>query len=147
MRFYIFFSCIFLYVNSCVAQNSNLLNERVITKFIEKNKEFSEPFLTNNFLYLFGVGKNFEVGEIKVVFLNLESVKKKVEKDGEFNLIKMNEIEQQDDYLKVSFNHLRAKKNDRVDFIYFDNFNSDYCIKFDCETNSFNIFWCGEKYE
>ena len=147
MRILGIFFVLWMSIYSCMAQDKSSLEVSIITKFVDDNKEFEEPYLKGGVLYLFGYGENFLVGNIEVIFLNLEEVKEKVRKTGEFEIVEMGKIIKSDNIFKVSFIRLKAKNNSKINFTISDNFNSDYCVIFNCNTNNFDILWCGEKYE
>lgn len=132
---------IFLSLNSCKAQENKKLDTFIITEFV-KNNVTNINLIKEKKLYVLGYGYSFFVNDIEVTYLSLKKVKDKVQREGEFNMVSMEDIYIDVGLLKTSFKFLTAKKNGKTDFITQDKFNETYCVKYECEKKTYVIKKC-----
>tara|TARA_R110000851_G_scaffold63303_2_gene144995 strand:- start:196747 stop:197190 length:444 start_codon:yes stop_codon:yes gene_type:complete len=141
MKFYSIL-LLFLASFSCTAQKSESLKEVFIAEFIKHNKELNTDFKEQK-LFILGYGNSFSAYDIEVKYLSLAEVKKKVQSDGEFYILSMEDIFIDKEAFKTSFKFLLAKKDYPTDFtVSPDNEGEFYCLKYNCDTEGFSVFWC-----
>lgn len=142
MKFYSILLVLFLSSYSCKAQKSVLLKEAFIAEFIKHNKDVNTEFKEEK-LFILGYGNSFSAYGIEVMYLSLAEVKEKVQTDGEFYILSMEDIFIDKEAFKTSFKFLLAKKDHPTDFtVSPDNEGEFYCLKYNCDTEGFSVFWC-----
>jgi hypothetical protein len=133
-----------LVINSYSQVNNKSLKELFIDKLCEDKQDYSLISKLDT-LYVFGKGTNYIHRGTFISFMEINEVRKKVKKNGEFNMVFLNEIIIVKDKITSSFEFLKALKKGKTDFVYFDDSNAIYCLEYNCEKKNNEVVWCGTK--
>jgi hypothetical protein len=141
----IYIKLLFLFVVNSYSQNqSKSLKELFINKLIEDKERYS-MISKSDTIYIFGDGSNFKYKNTVVCFLHIKDAKQKIKKQNNLIFISMSDFEVLNNTTTSNFIFMKAIKNAKTDFSYFNDTNAFYCLQFNCDTKLNTVNWCGTK--
>lgn len=136
---------LFLFVvNSYSQSQCKSLKELFINKLIEDKEKYS-MISKSDTLYIFGDGSNFKYKNTLVYFLHIKEAKQKVKKQSDLIFISISDFEILNNTTTVYFTFMKAIKQAKTDFSYFNDTNAVYCLQFNCDIKLNEVKWCGSK--